>query len=274
MNVTPLIQSFVLHFGEMGSRWGINRTVGQIYALLFVSQKPLNADEIAEALAFSRSNVSMGLKELDAWNLIRLQHLPGDRREYFSAPEDVWAIFRTLAEERRKREVDPTLTMLRAALMEQPTNADDRHAQARMKAMHELIEMVTLWFNDVQKLDEETLRKLMKMGSAIHKFLEFKEKLGLGRKSAVKKAASESLADSLPEQAQAGAESNVGADVGVAARVPTPAPKPLELAISDITPTAKAKPAEPAGPTTAPLFSELDNSNDNNGDPQTQASTS
>ncbi len=95
MNLTPLTQSFVLHFGEMGSRWGINRTVGQIYALLFVSEKPLNADDIADALAFSRSNVSMGLKELDSWRLVRLQHLPGDRREYFSAPEDVWAIFRT-----------------------------------------------------------------------------------------------------------------------------------------------------------------------------------
>ena len=103
MNLAPLTQRFVLHFGEMGSRWGINRTVGQIYALLFVSEKPLNADDIAEALAFSRSNVSMGLKELDAWRLVRLQHLPGDRREYFSTPDDVWAIFRTLADERRKR---------------------------------------------------------------------------------------------------------------------------------------------------------------------------
>ncbi|NJM34002.1 MAG: MarR family transcriptional regulator, partial [Rhodomicrobium sp.] len=79
MNLPPLIRTFVLHFGEMGSRWGINRTVGQIYALLYLSQKPLNAEEIADALGFSRSNVSMGLKELDAWRLIRLKHLPGDR---------------------------------------------------------------------------------------------------------------------------------------------------------------------------------------------------
>ena len=104
MNLAPLTQRFVLHFGEMGSRWGINRTVGQIYALLYVSPRALNADDIGEALAFSRSNVSMGLKELQSWNLVRLQHLPNDRREYFQAPEDVWAIFRTLAEERRKRE--------------------------------------------------------------------------------------------------------------------------------------------------------------------------
>lgn len=132
--LTPLVQRFVLHFGEMGSRWGINRTVGQIYALLFVSPRALNADEIAEALAFSRSNVSMGLKELQSWRLVKLQHLPGDRREYFSAPEDVWAIFQTLAEERRKREVDPTLSMLRDALLEpvaDPPSSMRRNACAR-----------------------------------------------------------------------------------------------------------------------------------------------
>ena len=185
MNLTPLAQSFVLHFGEMGSRWGINRTVGQIYALLFVSEKPLNADEIAEALAFSRSNVSMGLKELDSWRLVRLQHLPGDRREYFSAPEDVWAIFRTLADERRKREIDPTLSMLRDALLVTPTNAPDAFAQKRMGDMHELVELVTDWMADVQRLDEQTLRQLMKLGAKAQKFLEFKEKLGLsGRKTA------------------------------------------------------------------------------------------
>ncbi|MES2831649.1 MAG: GbsR/MarR family transcriptional regulator [Pseudomonadota bacterium] len=177
MNLTPLIQSFVLHFGEMGSRWGINRTVGQIYALLFVSGKPLNADEIADTLAFSRSNVSMGLKELSAWQLVRLQHLPNDRREYFSTPEDVWAIFRTLAEERRKREIDPTLSMLRNALVQTPATADEAHAQKRMKEMHDLIELVTQWFSDIQRLDTPTLVQLMKLGAKAQKFLEFKQKL-------------------------------------------------------------------------------------------------
>ena len=85
-----LSRQFVSHFGEMGSRWGINRTVGQIYALLFISSEPLNADQIADTLEFSRSNVSMGLKELQAWRLVQLRHQPGDRREYFQAPEDVW----------------------------------------------------------------------------------------------------------------------------------------------------------------------------------------
>lgn len=177
MNLSPLVQSFVLHFGEMGSRWGINRTVGQIYALLYVSEKPLNADEIAESLSFSRSNVSMGLKELESWRLVRLQHFPGDRREYFSTPDDVWAIFKTLAEERKKREVEPTLTMLRGAIMEAPASDAERHAQARMKEMHQLIELVTTWFSDIQHMDVETLQRLMKLGSQVQKILQFTHSL-------------------------------------------------------------------------------------------------
>lgn len=177
MKLPPLTQRFVLHFGEMGSRWGINRTVGQIYALLYVSARPLNADEIGEALTFSRSNVSMGLKELQSWNLVRLIHQPNDRREYFQAPEDVWSIFRTLANERRKREVDPTLSMLREALMEQPGTAEDIHAQERMKQMHSFIELMTNWLDDVQKMDSETLVSLMQMGAKVQKLLEMKERV-------------------------------------------------------------------------------------------------
>lgn len=171
--MSPLVRSFVAHFGEMGSRWGINRTVGQIYALIYVSPRPLNADEMAEALEFSRSNVSMGLKELQAWRLVKLKHLSGDRREYFEAPGDAWEIFRTLAEERRRREVEPTLSMLRNALMEVPTNEEDRIAQERMRGMHDLIELLMNWFDDVQRMDSQTLAQLMKMGSKVQKLLEF-----------------------------------------------------------------------------------------------------
>lgn len=175
--MTPLVRSFVAHFGEMGSRWGINRTVGQIYALLFVSPRPLNAEEIAERLAFSRSNVSMGLKELQAWRLVRLRHFSGDRRDYFEAPTDPWEILRTLAEERRRREIEPTLSMLRNALLETPTNEEDRIAQERMKGMHDLIELVTTWFDDVQRLDAQTLAQLMRMGARVGKLLEYAGKL-------------------------------------------------------------------------------------------------
>lgn len=175
--LSPLVRSFVAHFGEMGSRWGINRTVGQIYALIFVAPVPLNADEIAERLEFSRSNVSMGLKELQAWRLVKLRHLPGDRREYFEAPSDAWEIFRTLAEERRRREIEPTLSMLRNALLEEPASEEDRVALERMRGMHDLIELTTSWFDDVQRMDQATLAKLMKMGAKVQRLLEFSDKV-------------------------------------------------------------------------------------------------
>jgi DNA-binding transcriptional regulator GbsR (MarR family) len=173
--LTPLAQKFILHFGEMGSRWGINRTVGQIYALLYVSARPLNADEIAESLSFSRSNVSMGLKELQSWRLVKLLHQPNDRREYFEPPKDIWDIFKALLEERRRREVEPTLSMLRDALLETPFTEADRVAQERMREMYNLIELSSSWFDDVQRLSPETLASLMKMGSTVKKLLDVGE---------------------------------------------------------------------------------------------------
>ncbi|NVE00543.1 GbsR/MarR family transcriptional regulator [Massilia sp. BJB1822] len=190
-NLTPLAQKFILHFGEMGSRWGINRTVGQIYALLYVSARPLNADEIAEHLAFSRSNVSMGLKELQSWRLVKLLHQPNDRREYFEPPKDVWDIFKALLEERRRREVEPTLSMLRESLLENPASDGDRYAQQRMREMYELIELSSSWFDDVQRLSPDTLASLMKMGSTVKKLLDVgdtvRSKLGFGDPSEAQK---------------------------------------------------------------------------------------
>lgn len=184
MNLPPLSQSFVLHFGEMGSRWGINRTVGQIYALLYVSREPQTADDIVDKLGVSRSNVSMGLKELQSWRLVKLEHRPGDRRDFYSAPEDVWQIFKTLAEERQRREVDPTLSMLRDALLETAGSTEDAYAQERMRRMHELIEQITDWFAEVRKLSPETLQNLMGLGGKVVKLLELKERvMGGGRRS-------------------------------------------------------------------------------------------
>jgi DNA-binding transcriptional regulator GbsR (MarR family) len=185
MDLSPIIQAFVLHFGEMGGRWGVNRTVGQIYALLFLSDRPLNADEIVEALGVSRSNVSMGLKELDSWRLVRKRHLPDDRRDHFEALADVWEILRVLAEERRKREIDPTLTLLRDVLIQTPASAEDRHAQARMREMHDLIELLTGWADDVQKLPDQDLKQLLSLGARVSKLLDVKNKLtviGAGRR--------------------------------------------------------------------------------------------
>ncbi len=176
MDLPPTTAAFVLHFGEMGSRWGINRTVGQIYALLFLSDRPLAADEIVAQLGFSRSNVSMGLKELENWRLIKLQHLPGDRREHFTTPDDVWAIVRTLAEERRKREVDPTLTLLRDTLMQKPSTPAEIHAHQRMESLHEVISLLTGWMDDVQKLPDERLVALLKLGGRVARVLEATER--------------------------------------------------------------------------------------------------
>lgn len=177
MDLPPIVQAFVLHFGEMGSRWGINRTVGQIYALLYVSPDPLTADDMVAKLGFSRSNVSMGLKELQSWNLVRLQHIPGDRRDYFSTPDDVWQIVRTLVEERKKREVDPTLSVLRELLMQAPASTEERHAQDRMREMHQLIELLCGWYDDVRRLETERLVQLLTLGAKVQKILEVKDRL-------------------------------------------------------------------------------------------------
>ena len=182
MRLSPLTQTFVSHFGEMGSRWGINRTVGQIYALLFLSPRPLNADDIADRLGFSRSNVSMGLKELETWRLVQLRRIAGDRREYFSTPDDIWAILRTLVEERKRREIDPTMTMLRDVLMDAPSSDDERHAQARMRQMYELIELLTGWFDEVERLENRNLIQLLKLGAKVQKILHLKDRLRKRRK--------------------------------------------------------------------------------------------
>ncbi|MEL7298128.1 MAG: GbsR/MarR family transcriptional regulator [Pseudomonadota bacterium] len=176
MQITDYQQAFILHFGEMGSRWGINRTVGQIYALLYVSPDPLNADDITQALGISRSNTSMGLKELQAWQLVQMQHFAGDRRDYFTAPEDVWQIFQTLLVERRKREVEPTLSMIRTALMQPQSDETNQYAERRMKEMLELIELTTGWLDDIQQLEQSTVIKLMKLGGGVQKLLSSTQK--------------------------------------------------------------------------------------------------
>jgi DNA-binding transcriptional regulator GbsR (MarR family) len=175
--VTPLVQTFVSHFGEMGSRWGINRTVGQIYALLFVTEQQLNADEIGEKLGISRSNVSIGLKELQSWGLVRIHRIPGDRREYFTSLGDVWEIFRVVAAERRRREVAPTLSVLRESLLVQAERPEDVFAQQRMREMHDLVDLANNWFDDLQRLSPESLAQLMKMGGKVQKLLSAKDKL-------------------------------------------------------------------------------------------------
>ena len=186
MKLDPLKQEFVLHFGEMGSRWGINRTVGQIYALLFLSPEPLNADQIVEELGFSRSNVSMGLKELQAWNLVRLQHQVGDRRDYFTTPEDLFEIVRTLIEERKKREIDPTLSKLRSLLIAAESNGESEDpAVARIRETTELMELLTGWYEEMNQIPTERLVRLLALGATVQKVLSLPDRVadGLRRRS-------------------------------------------------------------------------------------------
>jgi DNA-binding transcriptional regulator GbsR (MarR family) len=185
MQITESMQAFISHFGEMGSRWGINRTVGQIYALLYLSNEPLCADDIGEALGFSRSNVSMGLKELESWRLTRVKHFQKDRKEYYTVPDDVWDIFRTLVEERKKREIDPTLSMLRDVLLT-PASSNEKYARHKMQEMYGLIEMLTGWYTDMHKMETDRLVNLLKLGSKVYKLYEMKDKLPVivgGKKS-------------------------------------------------------------------------------------------
>lgn len=167
----PLIQDFVLHFGEMGSRWGMTRTVGQIYALLFVSSEPLCAEDMVAALGISRSNVSMSLRELQSWNLLVMKPRPGDRRDFYTTPDDVWQILRILAEERKRREVAPTLAVLDRLLVREPTGESERHAQARMAQMNDLVVQLTSWYDDVKRLDDARLSSLLKLGGKIVRLL-------------------------------------------------------------------------------------------------------
>lgn len=189
MNLPPLIQTFVLHFGEMGSRWGINRTVGQIYALIYLSEKPLNADQLVEALGFSRSNIAIGIKELVSMNLVMLRHIPDDRKDYYATHSDIWEIVRNLVEERKKREIDPTLSMLRSIMMETPKSHEEKYAQEQMREMHGLIEMLTDWYDDMQKMETQRLINLLKMGAKVYNLYQMQDKLRVipGGKGAKKK---------------------------------------------------------------------------------------
>ena len=177
MSLQKKKKKFVSHFGEMGSNWGINRTVGQIYALLYLSETPLVAEQISESLGFSRSNVSIGLKELQSWRLVKMHHNPGDRREHFSSLGDVWDIFRTVAAERHRREVEPTATMLRQALLASPCCEAEIHAQEQIRKMNDLFDLANTWFGEVQNLSPEELVRLMKLGIQVKNVLAMADKL-------------------------------------------------------------------------------------------------
>lgn len=167
MNLTPVSEKFILHWGEMGSRWGVNRTVAQIHALLFLAGKPMAADEIAETLSVARSNVSSSLKELQAWRLVRVTHTIGDRRDHFQTSTDVWELFRLIVEGRRQREIDPTLTVLRDCLMSPELAQEPKDSAQRIKETMDFLETLTTWADEMLRLKPETLMKALGIGARI-----------------------------------------------------------------------------------------------------------
>jgi len=177
MKMTEKLESFVMHCGEMGSRWGFNRTVGQMYGLLIISEEPLSAMEISEALKISRGNVSMGIKELQSWRLVQVHHKPKDRKEYYSPAGSIWDMAIRVFEERRKREVDPTLSLLRDNLLDEPANRQELYAQDKMREIHDLLETITEWAGELQGLSPDKLNTLMKLGAGVSKVIDMKDKL-------------------------------------------------------------------------------------------------
>jgi len=172
MDISTTEQKFILHWGEMGTRWGVNRTVAQIHALLYLAERPLAADDIVEVLGVARSNVSNSLKELQSWKLVRVTHVLGDRRDHFVALQDVWEIFRVILEERKRREIDPTLSVLRECAIEGTQDEQlDAATLARMQTVLDFLEMLSTTFQDYQHLSPQTLQRFIKMGGKVARFL-------------------------------------------------------------------------------------------------------
>lgn len=170
MKLTPTIQRCVLHWGEMAGRWGISRSVAQIHALLFLAPAPLTADDIAETLNVARSNVSVSLKELQAWDLVQVTHVLGDRRDYFQARKDIWEVLTTIVDGRKRREIDPTLAMLRECASESNHDSETpQEVKERLASMLEFLEEMSGWYDQIRGLPRPTLLKLMRMGAKVAK---------------------------------------------------------------------------------------------------------
>ncbi|MDX1561981.1 MAG: MarR family transcriptional regulator [Gammaproteobacteria bacterium] len=169
--LTPINRRFVLHWGEMGSRWGVNRTVAQIHALLFLMGRPMHAEEIAETLVVARSNVSNSLRELLGLKLVSVTHLLGDRRDHYETTQDVWELFRTVIRERKLREFDPTVRMLEACVDDPDFANEDAETQTRIKETLSLMSSLSSWGEEMLRLEPATLMKIMKLGNKIQKLV-------------------------------------------------------------------------------------------------------
>lgn len=172
MRLTPVMEKFVLHWGDMGPRWGINRSVAQVHALLYLSERPLSADEICEALGLARSNVSTSVRELQSWGIVRRVRVMGDRVDHFESLHDVWEMFRMVIEERKRREIDPTLKLLEECIRE--ADKDRRTApevKQRLSGMLSFFETVDAFYSQTRRLPQAALLRLLKMGRKVQKLL-------------------------------------------------------------------------------------------------------
>ena len=173
MHLDPVIEKLVLHWGEMGSRWGISRMVAQIHALLYFSARPLAADEIVGALGVARSHVSTSLRELQTWGVVKVVHVMSDRREHFESIKDIWQLFEVLLDERKRRELDPTLKVLREVQAQvNDGTKTEVHTKERLKEMLEFFELMDGWFGEVRRLPLESRVKLVKWGTRIRSWLK------------------------------------------------------------------------------------------------------
>ena len=173
MTPTPgITERFVLHWGEMAARWGVNRTVAQIHALLFLAGRPRHAEDIAAQLQVARSNVSTSLRELQNWDLVRVVHLMGDRRDHFEALQDPWELLRVIVRERKEREFDPTVAFLRECTHSPALAREDPATQKRLRETLALMESLSSWAGQMLGLDNATLRRLMKLGAKVQSFLK------------------------------------------------------------------------------------------------------
>jgi DNA-binding transcriptional regulator GbsR (MarR family) len=170
--LSPIQQKFILHWGEMGAKWGINRTVAQIHALLFLSERPLNAEDIATTLGVARSNVSNSLRELQGWGIVKVTHILGDRRDHFESMKDVWEMFRSIVDQRQKRELDPVLHMLHEAVIDakKPGSAD-AYTRERLADMLQFFELMTRWTEQTRRLPTPAVIRMVKMGDKVAKML-------------------------------------------------------------------------------------------------------
>jgi len=168
--LTPVQKKFILHWGEMGPRWGVNRTEAQIHALLYITARPLTAEEITNTLAVARSNVSTSLRDLQGWGIGRVGHQLGDRRDHFESVADVWELVRIIGDERKRRELDPTIALLRECVAEVGTG--DQTTRQRLTAMLELVESADSLYQTVRGVSTTDLRRLAGLRGRAQKLLK------------------------------------------------------------------------------------------------------